>query len=335
MTKKKKEEKVTSSNLDDALSKIEKRFGKGAIMTLGKSKVENIPSISTGSLGLDLAIGVGGVPRGRVVEIYGPESSGKTTLTLSIIKEAQLRGEKVAFIDAEHAFDEAYAQKIGVNTEKMLISQPNCGEEALEIAEALVDTGEVAVIVIDSVATLTPQAEIDGEMGDSHMGLHARLMSQALRKLTSKLSKSNTCLVFINQIRHKIGVMFGSPETTTGGNALKFYASIRIDLRRIETLKKGEDCIGNKVRATVKKNKVASPFKKAEFEIYFDEGISKTSDILNLGIKHGVVKKAGAWISYEGENIGQGIENTRQFLKENPKVLSKIEKQVKNLLGVK
>ena len=314
--------------LDLALTQIEKQFGKGSIMKLdGQSKVE-VDSIPTGSLAIDVALGVGGIPRGRVVEIYGPESSGKTTLTLSIIRQIQKKGGTAAFIDAEHAFDATYAAKIGVKLEDLLMSQPDTGEQALEIAETLVRSNAVDLVVIDSVAALTPKAEIEGDMGDSHMGLHARLMSQALRKLTAVTSKSNTTLIFINQIRMKIGVMFGNPETTTGGNALKFYASVRIDLRRIETLKRGDEVIGNRVRAKIVKNKVAAPFKEAEFEIHFDEGISYASDLVDMGTKYEVLEKSGAWFAFEGERIGQGRDNTRKFLQENPKVAQKLEKMI-------
>ncbi|MCK5014148.1 MAG: recombinase RecA [Candidatus Omnitrophica bacterium] len=314
--------------LELALTQIEKQFGKGAIMKLDGSTITDIDVIPTGCLSLDLALGVGGVPRGRVVEIYGPESSGKTTLTLSIIAQIQKLGGTAAFIDAEHAFDSTYANKVGVKLDDLLMSQPDTGEQALEIAETLVRSNAVDLVVIDSVAALTPRAEIEGDMGDSHMGLQARLMSQALRKLTATISKSNTCIIFINQIRMKIGVMFGSPETTTGGRALKFYSSVRIDLRRIETLKKGDQFIGNRVRAKIVKNKVAAPFRQAEFEIHFDEGISRSADILDMAIANDIVEKSGAWFSFENEKIGQGKENTRRFLKENPKLLSKIEKMV-------
>ena len=314
--------------LDLALTQIEKQFGKGSIMKLdGQSKVE-VDSIPTGSIAIDIALGVGGIPRGRVVEIYGPESSGKTTLTLSIIHQIQKKGGTAAFIDAEHAFDATYAAKVGVKLEDLLMSQPDTGEQALEIAETLVRSNAVDLVVIDSVAALTPKAEIEGDMGDSHMGLHARLMSQALRKLTAVTSKSNTTLIFINQIRMKIGVMFGNPETTTGGNALKFYASVRIDLRRIETLKRGEEVIGNRVRAKIVKNKVAAPFKEAEFEIHFDEGISLASDLVDMGTKYEVIEKSGAWFSFEGERIGQGRDNVRKYLQENPKVAQKLEKMI-------
>ncbi len=330
-----KEQKKTTADLDNrkkalelALSQIEKQFGKGSIMKLDGSVKTDIDVIPTGCLSLDLALGVGGVPRGRVIEVFGPESSGKTTLTLSIIAQIQKAGGTAAFIDAEHAFDSAYAAKVGVKLDDLLMSQPDTGEQALEIAETLVRSNAVDLIIIDSVAALTPRAEIEGDMGDSHMGLQARLMSQALRKLTAAISKSNTCIVFINQIRMKIGVMFGSPETTTGGRALKFYASVRIDLRRIESITKGEEVIGNRVRAKIVKNKVAAPFRQAEFEIYFTEGISRTADILDMAVANEVVVKSGAWLSYEGEKIGQGKENARVFLNENPKILSKIEKQV-------
>jgi len=314
--------------LELALSQIEKQFGKGAIMKLDGTKDNTIDVIPTGCLSLDLALGVGGVPRGRVIEIYGPESSGKTTLTLSIIAQTQKTGGTAAFIDAEHAFDAAYAKLVGIKLDDMLMSQPDTGEQALEIAETLVRSNAVDLIVIDSVAALTPRAEIEGEMGDSHMGLHARLMSQALRKLTAAISKSKACVIFINQIRMKIGIMFGNPETTTGGNALKFYSSVRIDLRRIESIKKGDAVIGNRVRAKIAKNKVAAPFKQAEFEIYFDEGISHSADVFDVGVEGNIIEKSGAWFSFEGEKIGQGKENARVFLKENPKVLTKIEKQI-------
>ena len=314
--------------LDLALTQIEKQFGKGSIMRLDGTAKQDVAAIPTGSLALDLALGIGGIPRGRVVEIYGPESSGKTTLTLSIIKQVQGLGGTAAFIDAEHAFDSNYAKTVGVKLEDLLISQPDTGEQALEIAETLVRSSAVDLVVIDSVAALTPKAEIEGEMGDSHMGLQARLMSQALRKLTAAISKSKTCVIFINQIRMKIGVMFGNPETTTGGNALKFYASVRIDLRRIESIKQGEEFIGNRVRARIVKNKVAAPFRDAEFEILFNEGISKVSDILDLGVKSEIIAKSGSWLSFENEKIGQGRETARKFLQDNPKILAKIEKQI-------
>lgn len=321
--------------LDLALAQIEKQFGKGSIMRLDSKTIVDIPVISTGSLSLDLALGVGGVPKGRVIEIYGPESSGKTTLTLSIIKQLQISGGVAAFIDAEHAFDSKYAQTLGVKLDDLLVSQPDTGEQALEIAETLVRSNAVDLIVIDSVAALTPRAEIEGEMGDSHMGLQARLMSQALRKLTAAINKSKACVIFINQVRMKIGVMFGNPETTTGGRALKFYASVRIDLRKIESIKSGEDIIANRVKAKVVKNKVAPPFKEAEFEIYFDEGISKAADILDVGVAQEVVAKSGSWLSFENEKIGQGREVARKFLKENPKVLAKIEKAILDKMKVK
>ncbi len=314
--------------LDLALTQIEKQFGKGSIMKLDGTVRADVDSISTGSLGIDLALGIGGVPRGRVVEIFGPESSGKTTLTLSIIRQIQKKGGTAAFIDAEHAFDASYAAKIGVKLDDLLVSQPDTGEQALEIAETLVRSNAVDLVVIDSVAALTPKAEIDGEMGDSHMGLHARLMSQALRKLTAVISKSNTCIIFINQIRMKIGVMFGNPETTTGGNALKFYSSVRIDLRRIEAIKKGDEVIGNRVRAKIVKNKVAAPFRDAEFEIYFNEGISQSSDLVDLGVKFNVLDKAGAWFTFEGERVGQGRENAKKFFEENVKAAQKLEKLI-------
>lgn len=318
--------------LDLALSQIEKQFGKGSIMKLGADVVMNVESISTGSLALDMALGIGGVPRGRVVEIFGPESSGKTTLTLSIINQVQKLGGVAAFIDAEHAFDSAYAKMLGVQLDDLLISQPDTGEQALEIAETLVRSNAIDVVIIDSVAALTPRAEIEGEMGDSHMGLQARLMSQALRKLTAAISKSKTCVIFINQIRMKIGVMFGNPETTTGGRALKFYASVRIDLRRIETLKLGEEAIGNRVKAKIVKNKVAAPFREAQFEILFKEGISRISDILDLGAKTEIINKSGSWFSYGDQKIGQGRESARSFLKQNPKITAQIEKQIREKL---
>jgi recombination protein RecA len=317
-----------SKALETALEHIEKQFGKGSIMKLGQDFKLDIPAISTGSVTLDVALGVGGVPRGRVIEIFGPESSGKTTLTLSIIANAQKLGGNAAFIDAEHAFDASYAKMLGVNLDNLLMSQPDTGEQALEIAETLVKSNAIDVIVIDSVAALTPRAEIEGEMGDSHMGLQARLMSQALRKLSGSIAKSRTCVIFINQIRDKIGVMFGNPETTPGGRALKFYSSVRIDLRRIASLKKGEEAVGNRVRASVVKNKVAPPFRKAEFDLMFDEGISKAGSVIDMGETAGILGKSGAWILYGEEKLGQGRENARTFLKENPKVLAKIEKEI-------
>lgn len=340
-TKKKQEEqegKVMGGTdktkaLEEALSQIEKQFGKGSIMKLGQDFKVDVPALATGSITLDIALGVGGVPRGRVIEIFGPEASGKTTLSLSIIANAQKKGGQSAFIDAEHAFDAPYAKKIGVNLDSLLISQPDSGEQALEIAETLVRSNAVDVIVIDSVAALTPRAEIEGEMGQSFMGLQARLMSQALRKLASVISKSKTCVIFINQIRMKIGVMWGNPETTPGGRALKFYASVRIDLRRIASLKKGDEVVGSRVRASVVKNKVAPPFRKAEFDIMYDEGISKAANILDMAETSGVVKKVGTWYAYGEEKIGQGKENARIFLKENPNVLNKMEKDV--MAGIK
>ncbi|MBU0682810.1 MAG: recombinase RecA [Candidatus Omnitrophota bacterium] len=318
--------------LELALNKIEKDFGQGAIMKMGKDYKVEVETISTGSLGLDLALGINGVPRGRIVEIFGPESSGKTTLTLSILANAQKNGGEAAFIDAEHAFDPLYAKKIGVNLDNLLISQPDNGEQALEIVETLVRSNAVDVVVIDSVAALTPRKEIEGDMGDSHVGLQARLMSQALRKLTGAISRSKTCVIFINQIRMKIGVMFGNPETTTGGNALKFYSSVRIDLRRIATLKRGDKMIGNRVKAKIVKNKMAPPFKQSEFDILFDEGISRSSSIIDLAEEVGVIKKSGTWLSYGDEKIGQGKENARIFLNENVKILNKIENEIKKAL---
>ncbi|MCU0821134.1 MAG: recombinase RecA [Spirochaetes bacterium] len=316
--------------LEQAIAQIEKQFGKGSIMKLGDDSAKvKIPTISTGSLELDIALGIGGIPRGRIIEIYGPESSGKTTLTLHIVAQAQKAGGTAAFVDAEHALDPSYASKLGVKTDDLLVSQPDTGEEALEITEALVRSGAVDVIVIDSVAALVPKAEIEGDMGDSHMGLQARLMSQALRKLTGVTSKSKTCVIFINQIRHKIGVMFGSPETTTGGNALKFYSSVRLDIRKIEVLKSGEDAIGNRVRVKVVKNKVAPPFKQAEFDVIYNTGICVEGGILDLAAKHDIVKKAGTWYSYGEERIGQGRENAKNYLKDNPKILKEIENKIK------
>jgi len=321
--------------LTAALSQIEKQFGKGAIMRMGDGDViRDVDAVSTGSLGLDIALGIGGLPRGRVVEIYGPESSGKTTLTLQVVAEMQKLGGTAAFVDAEHALDPQYAQKLGVNVDDLLVSQPDTGEQALEITDMLVRSGAVDVIVIDSVAALTPRAEIEGEMGDSHMGLQARLMSQALRKLTANIKRSNTLVIFINQIRMKIGVMFGSPETTTGGNALKFYASVRLDIRRIGSIKKGEEIIGNETRVKVVKNKVASPFKTAEFDILYGEGISRLGEVLDLGVAGHIVEKAGAWYAFNGEKIGQGRDNSREFLKENPDLAIEIENKVRESLGI-
>ena len=321
--------------LQAALAQIEKQFGKGSIMRLGEGEVvEDIQTVSTGSLGLDIALGVGGLPRGRVVEIYGPESSGKTTLTLQVIAEMQKTGGTCAFVDAEHALDPQYAQKLGVNLQDLLISQPDTGEQALEIVDSLVRSGAVDLIVIDSVAALTPKAEIEGDMGDSLPGLQARLMSQALRKLTATIKKTNCLVIFINQIRMKIGVMFGSPETTTGGNALKFYASVRIDIRRIGSIKKGDEVIGNETKVKVVKNKVAPPFKDAVFDILYGEGISRLGEIIDLGVQAKIVDKAGSWYSYNGEKIGQGRDNTREFLRENPDLAREIENRIREQLGI-
>jgi len=324
-----------SKALAAALAQIEKSFGKGSIMRLGDGEVvRDIQVVSTGSLGLDIALGVGGLPRGRVVEIFGPESSGKTTLTLQVIAEMQKLGGTAAFIDAEHALDPQYAQKLGVNVSDLLISQPDTGEQALEIADMLVRSGSVDVVVIDSVAALTPKAEIEGEMGDSHMGLQARLMSQALRKLTGNIKRTNTLVIFINQIRMKIGVMFGNPETTTGGNALKFYASVRLDIRRIGAIKKGDEVIGSETRVKVVKNKVAPPFKQAEFDILYGEGISREGEIIELGVEHKLVEKSGAWYAYNGEKIGQGKDNAREYLREHPEIAHEIENKVRAAIGV-
>lgn len=318
--------------LELAVLQIEKQFGRGAIMKLGEAYQENIAAIPTGSLSLDLATGINGVPRGRVVEVFGPESSGKTTLSLSIIAQVQQQGGVAAFIDAEHAMDPVYAQKIGVKLEDLLISQPDSGEQALQIAEVLIRSNAVDLIVVDSVAALAPQAEIEGEIGDAHMGLQARLMSQALRKLTAIISKSKTCLIFINQIREKIGVMFGNPETTPGGKALKFYASMRLDIRRIATLKKGEEPVGNRVRVKIVKNKVAAPFKQAEFDLLFDEGISRSSNLIDLGVESQVIQKSGSWLLFDDTKLGQGKDAARLFLKENPKLLEEIEQKVREKL---
>ncbi|WP_348637631.1 recombinase RecA [Minwuia sp. IMCC3077] len=323
-----------SKALDAALSQIERAFGKGSVMRLGQREAMNVASISTGSLGLDMALGIGGLPKGRVVEIYGPESSGKTTLTLHVIAEAQKKGGTCAFIDAEHALDPAYAKKLGVNIDDLIISQPDTGEQALEIADTLVRSGAVDVVVIDSVAALVPQAELEGEMGDSHVGLQARLMSQALRKLTSSISRTNCMVVFINQIRLKIGVMFGSPETTSGGNALKFYASVRLDIRRIGAIKNRDDVVGNQTRVKVVKNKVAPPFRVVEFDIMYGSGISKTGELLDHGVKAGVVDKAGSWFSAGDQRIGQGREAAKQFLADNPDVALKIEQQIMHHAGL-
>jgi recombination protein RecA len=319
--------------LSAALSQIEKQFGKGSVMRMGDtSAVRNIEAISTGSLNLDIALGIGGLPKGRVVEIYGPESSGKTTLTLQVVAEAQKVGGTAAFIDAEHALDPQYAEKLGVNVDELLVSQPDTGEQALEITDMLVRSGAVDVVVVDSVAALTPKAEIEGEMGDSHVGLQARLMSQALRKLTANIKRTNCLVIFINQIRMKIGVMFGSPETTTGGNALKFYSSVRLDIRRIGAIKRGDEVVGNETRVKVVKNKVAPPFKQVEFEILYGEGISHEGELIELGVKQGIVDKAGAWYSYNGDRIGQGKENVRNFLKENVDIANEIESRLRGEL---
>ncbi len=319
--------------LSAALGQIEKQFGKGSVMRMGDtSAVRNIEAISTGSLSLDIALGIGGLPKGRVVEIYGPESSGKTTLTLQVVAEAQKQGGTAAFIDAEHALDPQYAEKLGVNVDELLVSQPDTGEQALEITDMLVRSGAVDVVVIDSVAALTPKAEIEGDMGDSHVGLQARLMSQALRKLTANIKRTNCLVIFINQIRMKIGVMFGNPETTTGGNALKFYSSVRLDIRRIGAIKKGEEVVGNDTRVKVVKNKVAPPFKQVQFEILYGEGISHEGEIIELGVKQGIIDKSGAWYSYGGDRIGQGKENVRNFLKENPDIADTIESRIREEL---
>ncbi|SDO73990.1 recombinase RecA [Actinacidiphila guanduensis] len=320
--------------LDAALAQIERQFGKGAVMRLGDRPNEPIEVISTGSTALDVALGVGGLPRGRVVEVYGPESSGKTTLTLHAVANAQRAGGTVAFVDAEHALDPDYAKALGVDTDNLILSQPDTGEQALEIVDMLVRSGALDLIVIDSVAALVPRAEIEGEMGDSHVGLQARLMSQALRKITSALNQSKTTAIFINQLREKIGVMFGSPETTTGGRALKFYASVRLDIRRIETLKDGTDAVGNRTRVKVVKNKVAPPFKQAEFDILYGQGISREGGLIDMGVEHGFVRKSGAWYTYEGDQLGQGKENVRNFLKDNPDLADEIEKRIKEKLGV-
>jgi recombination protein RecA len=324
-----------SKALAAALSQIEKQFGKGSIMRLGDDDIaRDIDVVSTGSLGLDIALGVGGLPRGRVIEIYGPESSGKTTLTLQVIAEMQKLGGTAAFIDAEHALDPQYAQKLGVNVSELLISQPDNGEQALEIVDMLVRSASVDIVVVDSVAALTPKAEIEGEMGDAQMGLHARLMSQALRKLTGNIKRSNTTVIFINQIRMKIGVMFGSPETTTGGNALKFYASVRLDIRRTGSIKQGDEVIGSETRVKVVKNKVAPPFQQAEFDILYGEGISREGEIIDLGVLHKLVEKSGAWYAYKGEKIGQGKDNARIYLKEHPEIAVEIENKIRDAVGV-
>jgi recombination protein RecA len=322
-------------SLAAALAQIEKNFGKGSIMKFDAGSVEPVEVYSTGSLGLDMALGVGGIPRGRIIEIYGPESSGKTTLSLQIVADAQKKGGTCAFIDAEHALDISYAQKLGVNLNDLLISQPDTGEQALEIVDALVSSGAVDLIIIDSVAALVPKAEIEGEMGDAHMGIQARLMSQALRKLTANAKRMNCTLIFINQLRMKIGVMFGSPETTTGGNALKFYASVRLDIRRIGGLKKGEEIIGNETKVKVVKNKLAPPFKEVQFDILFGEGISKLGEIIDMGVEYKVIDKAGSWYSYNGEKIGQGKDNTREYLKSKPELAEEIEAKIREIIKIK
>ncbi len=325
-----------SKALAAALSQIEKQFGKGAVMRMGETEVvRDFDVVSTGSLGLDLALGVGGLPRGRIVEVYGPESSGKTTLTLQVIAEMQKKGGVAAFIDAEHALDPAYAQKLGVNVSDLLISQPDTGEQALEIADMLVRSGSVDIVVVDSVAALTPRAEIEGEMGDSHVGLHARLMSQALRKLTGNIKRSNALVIFINQIRLKIGVMFGNPETTTGGNALKFYASVRLDIRRVGAIKRGDEVIGSETRVKVVKNKVAPPFRVADFDILYGEGISRLGEVIEMGVTAKLIDKSGAWYAYKGEKIGQGKDNAREYLREHPEVAQEIEAKIRAISGIK
>ena len=329
------DDKERARALDLALGQIEKQFGKGSILRLGsKDAIVPVSVISTGSISLDAALGVGGFPRGRVIEIFGPESSGKTTIALQVIAEAQKKGGIAAFIDVEHALDPVYARKLGVDVDNLLVSQPDYGEQALEITNTLTNSGQIDVLVVDSVAALVPKAELDGEMGDSHMGLQARLMSQALRKLTGIVSKSRTCLIFINQIREKIGVMFGNPETTTGGRALKFYASVRIDIRRIAAIKDGETVVGNRTKVKVVKNKVASPFREAEFDIVYGEGISREGDLIDLGVAQNLVEKSGSWFSYKGERIGQGRENARQFLKDNPDIRQTIDTELRKALGL-
>src|SRR3954470_6971465 len=329
------DEKERGRTLTLTLGQIEKQFGKGSIVRLGaKEAIVPISSISTGSISIDYALGVGGFPRGRVVEIYGPESSGKTTISLQVVAEAQKKGGMAAFIDVEHALDPIYARKLGVDVDNLLVSQPDYGEQALEITAALVASGSIDVLVVDSVAALVPKAELDGEMGDSHMGLQARLMSQALRKLTGMVSKSKTCLIFINQIRDKIGVMFGSPETTTGGRALKFYSSVRVDIRRIAAIKDGDAIIGNRTKVKIVKNKLASPFREAEFDIVYGEGISREGEMIDLGVQHNVIEKSGSWLSYKGERVGQGRENARQFLKDNPDIRATIDTELRKAVGL-
>jgi len=328
------EERERRKIIDQTLVQLEKQFGKGSIVRLGSSNVVPVSVISTGSISIDSALGVGGVPRGRVIEVFGPESSGKTTLALQVIAEAQRNGGSAAFIDAEHALDPQYARNLGVDVDNLLVSQPDCGEQALEITGALIASGAIDVVVVDSVAALVPRAELEGEMGDSHMGLHARLMSQALRKLTANVSKTNTCLVFINQIREKIGVMFGNPETTTGGRALKFYSSVRLDIRRIAAIKDGDTVIGNRTRVKVVKNKVASPFREAEFDILYGQGTSREGDLLDTGVTRNLIEKSGSWFSYKGQRIGQGRDSARQFLKENPEVRGKIDSELRSMLGL-
>src|SRR3954462_5505477 len=328
------DEKERSRALGATLSQIEKQFGKGSVIRLGGQPVQAVPSISTGSISVDFALGIGGFPRGRISEIYGPESSGKTTVALQVVAEAQKVGGMAAYIDVEHALDPVYARKLGVDVDNLLVSQPDYGEQALEITNALITSGSIDVLVVDSVAALVPKAELDGEMGDSFMGVHARLMSQAMRKLTGIVSKSNTCLIFINQIREKIGVMFGNPETTTGGRALKFYSSIRLDIRRLAAIKDGESVTGNRTKVKVVKNKVAPPFREAEFDIIYGEGVSKEGDLLDLGVAQNIVEKSGSWFSYKGERIGQGRENVRQFLRDNPDIREKINIELRKALGL-
>ena len=328
------DERERTRALDLALAQIEKQFGKGSILRLGSKDIVPVAVIPTGAISLDYALGVGGFPRGRVVEIFGPEASGKTTLALETIAQAQKAGGMAAFIDAEHALDPAYARKLGVDIDNLLISQPDYGEQALEIAEALVRSGAIDVLVVDSVAALVPKAELDGEMGDSHMGLHARLMSQALRKITGIVSKSQTCLMFINQIREKIGVVFGNPDTTTGGRALKFYASVRADIRRTNVIKDGEEVVGSRTKVKIVKNKVAAPFRSAEFDILYGEGISREGDLIDLGAEHNIIEKSGSWYSYKGERIGQGRENARQFLKDNPDIRENLDTELRRVLGL-